>query len=724
LVTLEDRLPLGDALLGPVLGLSLLKPNLPVWDSGLTTEEVGALSAPAAWLSTPTVVAPQIEGDFALGAVIFSSPSLSEATAHGNPDLQANTTFGAANDLRWNGSNDPFGDPLQNPWGEDAGIRWHGPLAMASGFKAVLGAGEALASGSGSQRFSSDTALPTAAKTVPQEAAAFNQPALAASVQPVKSSASSSQTTAADALGRLPLDFEANEGQTDPQVRFLTHGLGYTLYLTATEAVMVFPKPPVPAVPGALPVSPKIPGLLATRTAAPEASVVRIQMVGANPDATVVGEQELPGKSNYLIGRDSSKWVTDVPHFGQVVYHDVYPGVDLVYYGNPQQQLEYDWVVAPGADPGVIRLNYQGAAGLSLDPSGNLIVQTGAGDLVQHIPALYQEGTGGRQAVAGHFVFQGGQQVVFEVGNYDASRPLIIDPLVSYSTFLGGSSYDAAYGIAVDAAGNAYVTGFTSSSDFPTANPIKGTLGGAAENVFVTKFSPGGSALLYSTYLGGSYYDEGEGIALDSAGDAYVAGSTESADFPVQNALYDHFQGFSDAFVTELNTAGDGLVYSTYLGGDGYNDGFGIAVDGHSAAYVTGATDASDFPHTLGSHQGNTSTGFVTEFSPGGSSLVYSRFLGGSVNDQGNGIAVDSSGNAYVTGSTASTDFPTQNPLYSSLAGQTHFKTSGNMGLQRELLAVRSPFIQVVFRTFQGDFKGSKRENCGKTALFGPSSVQ
>ncbi len=395
--------------------------------------------------------------------------------------------------------------------------------------------------------------------------------------------------------GQLPLSFESNQGQTDPSVNFLSHGSGYGLFLTPTEAVLSLQK------------------AAADPTSAPAPDVLRMQLVGANAAPHIVGQDQLPGTSNYLVGNDPSQWHTNIANYGKVEYQDLYPGVNLVYYGN-QQQLEYDWVVTPGADPGVIRLAFTGQQGLELDGQGNLVLHTAGSDVVEQAPVVYQQSAAGREAVTGRYVLEGNGQVGFAVGAYDASRPLIIDPILSYSTYLGGSFNENGLGIAVDSAGNAYVTGFTTSNNFlpgntnfPTANALQPDNGGGAD-AFVSKLNASGTMLLYSTYLGGSGNDGGSGIAVDSAGNAYVTGTTNSTNFPTANALQPAFGGGGDdAFVSKLNASGTMLSYSTYLGGSGgggiFDEGTGIAVDSAGNAYIAGRADSTNFPTTAGAFQ-------------------------------------------------------------------------------------------------------------------------
>jgi hypothetical protein len=445
----------------------------------------------------------------------------------------------------------------------------------------------------------------------------------------------------AAAYGQLPLSFEANQGQSAAQVSFLAQGPQSTLFLT-TGGNAVLTLNPQGTQPG---------------------DVLEMQLQGANASPTVSGQDLLPGVSNYLVGNDPSQWHTNIPNYAEVDYHGVYAGIDLHYYGN-SQHLEYDFVVAPGANPGTIRLSFAGQQGMSLDAQGNLVLQTAAGTVVEQAPVLYQVNSDGTHtAVLGAYVLEGDGTVGLQVGAYDHSRALVIDPVLAYSTYLGGSGDDLGQAIAVDGNGNAYVTGSTNSTDFPTTAGAFQTTEGGIANAFVAKLNAAGTALVYSTYLGGNVGDEGLGIAVDGSGNAYVTGSTTSKNFPTTPGAFQTTYGSGqDAFVAKLNAAGSALVYSTYLGSSGNDQGLGIAVDGSGNAYVTGYTLSSNFPTTAGAFQttyGSGQDAFVTKLNASGSALVYSTYLGGSGADQGNGIAVDGSGNAYVTGSTNSTGFPT-----------------------------------------------------------------
>jgi len=487
-------------------------------------------------------------------------------------------------------------------------------------------------------------------------------------------SASPSQPTAANAAarakvlehyGRLPISFEPNEGQVDSEVKFLSRGQGYSLFLTSDEAVLVLPDG----------------GRKAASRAEPTSAVVRMQLLGANREPVVAGNEPLPGKSNYLIGRDPSKWHTDIANYANVRYSSVYPGIDLVYYGS-QGQLEYDFVVAPGADPHAIQLNLAGADRVRVDrKTGDLVLNAGSHEVRFRKPVVYEaaaeEAGKSKLAIDGRFQLKH-NRVSFELGRYDRRKALVIDPSLTYSTFLGGDNTDTGYSIAVNSTGNAYIAGYTMSSDFPVkgGHPYNG--GGDS---FVTELNSTGSALVYSTMIGGAAEDLATGIALDGQGFAYVVGYTESSDFPVTTGAY---QGTChscptnfDGFVYKLNRNGSGLNFGTYLGGT--TDGtpatqpYALAIDAAFNVYVTGLTGATDFPTTTGVLQpiygGGTSDGFVTELNSTGTGLVWSSFLGGTGTDKTAAITLDVSDDVYLTGETASTDFPTTTGAFQQAFG-------------------------------------------------------
>jgi uncharacterized protein (TIGR03437 family) len=410
----------------------------------------------------------------------------------------------------------------------------------------------------------------------------------------------------------------------------------------------------------------------------------------------VVGIEKQPGVSNYFIGNDTAQWHTDVPHYGRIEYQGVYPGIDLVWYGS-QRQFEYDFVVGPGADPKRIQVSYQGVESLRVEENGDLVLRTALGEMRQQKPQVYQEIAGHRVAVGAEYSITAGNRVSFALAQYDGKRELRIDPVVlAYSTFLGGNGPssgpflfgsgpeinshgpDLGYGIAVDGTGAAYVTGQTSSTSFPTDSPYQATYPGGTYDAFVTKLTPAGNALVYSTYLGGSNLDHGSAIAVDGSGSAYITGWTQSSNFPTKSAFQgsNHGSGLPNAFVTKLAPAGNALVYSTYLGGSGtyWGDyGQGIAVDATGSAYITGLAHSQDFPTQSPFQETNAApdngSGFVTKLTPAGNALVYSTYLGGPATqelgcgDGGNAIAVDGAGYAYIAGQTCSGSFPLKSPF-------------------------------------------------------------
>jgi len=439
--------------------------------------------------------------------------------------------------------------------------------------------------------------------------------------------------------GDIPLSFEPNVGQEPAEVRYLARGSSYTLYLADAEMV------------------------LSGRNQSP----MRMKLLGANPAPRIVGDHRQLSTSNYLIGNDPSQWHTSVLNYGRAQYRSVYPGIDLVYYGH-DGNLEYDWIVSPSADPRSIRLSFDGADHLRLDKQGNLVVELGKTEYQHRKPVVYQEVAGKRVEVSGSWQVRG-KEAGFRIGAYDRSQPLVIDPVLYYSTYLGGSGLDNANAIAVDGVGNTYVTGGTGSADFPTANPLQASLRGVGD-VFVTKINASGSARLYSTFLGSTGVDEGKGIAVNSHGEVYVTGSAGFSNFPLKNAIQSTWGGSGDAFLTKLNASGSGLVYSTYLGGSSSDVGNAIALDPAGNAYVIGVTFSTNFP-TVAPFQatkGLQQDAFVAKINPAGSAWVYATYLGGNGVDEGYGIAVDAAGSAYLTGETGSTNFPVQSAFQASNA--------------------------------------------------------
>jgi uncharacterized protein (TIGR03437 family) len=504
----------------------------------------------------------------------------------------------------------------------------------------------------------------------------------------IVSTPSAQKAQLVDNYGKLPLSFEANAGQADKGVKFLARGSGYGLYLTGEEAVLALRKGCAgPAASSAL----RPDSRRGDAACKQDADVVRMRLAGSSSGAAPAGEEQLAGRANYFIGDDPARWRTGVPTYAKVRYRGVYPGVDLVYYGN-QRQLEYDFVIAPGASPKPIRLQFAGAKGLRLGADGDLVVAAAGGAMTFHKPVIYQLVDGQRKPVEGNFALLAQRTVGFRLGSYDRAKPLVIDPVLEYSTYLGGSgsantSGDSATAIAIDAAGNAYVAGGTFSTVFPvTQGALQTTYdacGPSCEAAFVTKLNPSGTALVYSTYLGasgsGPYpFAYAYALAVDGSGDAYVAG-TASYGFPVTPGAFQPLPNGANAFVTKLNPTGSALVYSTYLGGGtsylGPDSARALAVDNAGNAYVAGVSNSLNFPVTAGAfqtanHASLASNAFVTKLNPAGSALIYSTYLGGSgrilfsfgpsvfQGDGATGLAVDSAGNAYVTGYAYSADFP------------------------------------------------------------------
>lgn len=452
--------------------------------------------------------------------------------------------------------------------------------------------------------------------------------------------------------GQTPLSFEANQGQSDSRVLFLAHGQGYGLFLTKDAAVLQLQNADQ--------------GLT---------DVLQIRLVDANASAAISGQNRLPGVANYYIGNDPSQWHDNIPTFGGVTYSQVYNGVDLVYYGN-QRQLEYDFVVNPGADPHAIKLSFDGATSMALDDHGNLVLHAPGGDVVQQAPVIYQEVNGVRQSVPGAFELLGDHQVGFSIGAYDSSLPIIIDPVLTYATYLGGSMNDTGNSIAIDNLGNAYITGSTVSANFPVANAIQPQFGDTINSdAFVTKLTANGKGVVYSTYMGGIFPDVGNAIAADSTGNAYIAGTTRSINFPTSaGSLQATFVGVSDAFAAKLTASGT-RVYSTFLGGLGVDEAYGIALDNLNQAYVTGVTFSASFqkgslpvtPTKIG--PGGNGDIYVALVNSAGSDLVYLTYVGGKGLDQSTSITVDPNSNAYFTGFTDSTDFPTVSAFQAANAG-------------------------------------------------------
>jgi len=472
-------------------------------------------------------------------------------------------------------------------------------------------------------------------------------------------SSSGSRGAVSANLATLPLRFEPNRGQFDDPISFLARGPGYDLILTQDGAALSFRANSEPGVSGA--------------------SVLRMHVLGGRP-VQPAASGPLPGISNYFVGNDPSKWRTGVEGYARVRYPGVLPGVDVVFYGTQAQRLEYDLVLEPGADASSVALAYEGAESIDIDAGGAAILRLPGGrEVVQPAPFAYQlDALGRRERVDAHYVYRAGG-IGFEVGRLDATRLLVIDPTLVYSTFLGGTGSDGAWGVAVDASG-IYLAGTTASTNFPDAafpgtacSPVLNAQGmPSCYHAFVTKLNAVGSAIVYSTYLAGNGSDYANGIAIDSAGEAFVAGSTSSTNFPTASPLQPTSGGGSDAFVTKLNATGSALLYSTYVGGSAYDRAASIAVDSAGEAFFTGSTLSENFPTASAFQRANlaaSGTAFVSKLNAAGSALVYSTYLGGTVEETASGIAIDSAGEAFVVGQTLSNNFPTMGPLQANNEG-------------------------------------------------------
>lgn len=518
-------------------------------------------------------------------------------------------------------------------------------------------------------------------------------------------------------FGGIPGFFEQNLGQAEARVAFLGRHGRTRVYFTTTGVIF--------SVAGEDP--------------------VRMRFPGANPSPRLSGEAPLSSSSNYLVGADPAAWRTRVPHYERVRYHGLYAGIDVVFYRR-EGHLEYDFIIAPGADPDQIQVAFAEIGGISLNGRDEVVMAVDRGGIVQTIPAVYQDIAGVRVAVGAKQVVDPAGRIRFALAGYDRGHVLVLDPALQFSryfggsgeeeiinltadatgniyvtggtsspdlpaagdslpypedmfdvegnrlafvakldpsgtrllymTYLGGRRTSTSHYIRVDQAGNAYVTGRTEASDFPTVNPIQAGYAGGTDDIFVSKLNRDGTALIYSTYLGGSEYDQARSLALDGNGNVYLTGRTDSADFPVVDPVIADYAGEQDGFVTKLNRDGDRIVYSTYLGGRGNDIGHAITVDEGGYAYVTGLSNSPDFP-TAGAYQpawrgGEGDDAIVVKVKADGTGFVYSTFIGGSGDDESRAITVDAVGSAIISGYTRSRDFPTRDALQDDFGGGSH----------------------------------------------------
>jgi Beta-propeller repeat len=556
----------------------------------------------------------------------------------------------------------------------------------------------------------------------------------------------------ASGYGTLPLRFEPNVGQADPSVLYLARGAGYTLFLTRTGATLSLTQL-TQAAGARVPThsTPSRHSAFADRAGSWRVAALRLTPVGGNSSPRITADDRRPGIVNYFIGNDPKRWHTDIPIFSRVTYHGVYPaGIDLVFYGRAGQ-LEYDWLIHPHANPAAIAMTIGGARSVHLDRSGNLLLGTSFGVLRQQAPSVYQLRGTQRIAVHGSYRLAGRARVSFRLAGYDHTRPLVIDPVLAYGTYLGGGTYST--GVAFDSSGNAYLTGAVISAYggfIPTRNPYQPVSGGGDADAFITELNPSGSDLVYSTYLGGAKYDFAHAIAVDGSGSAYITGETESSDFPgmagvippytdvafvvklsptgnkrVYTHGYPHpdgtgtaiaVDGAGDAYYTaNLQLPGAGQFYSAlielapdgslfpgyhfFTGSSGDTEASGVALDGQGNIYVTGYTNAPDFPvsNALQANLAGGSDAFVAKFDSG-FNLVFRTFLGGGGDDIANAVAVDATGNVYVAGYTTSSNFPNTSPLQSSLAGKQD-------GFVTELNSTGSAYV---YSTYLGGHEGNQ----------------
>ncbi len=519
-------------------------------------------------------------------------------------------------------------------------------------------------------------------------------------------------------FGKLPLTFEANQGQTSTSARFVARGNGYSAFLTAGGMVLSLRPEKVPGAPEA------------PKRASAQKTILQFNLLGAAQNPTAVGEDEQPGRVNYFLGKDPKRWHTNVPTYARVRYKNVYPGIDLIYYGN-HRQLEYDFQVSRGADPNLIRFEIKGANQLRLDGNGDLTLTVSGGELHFKSPIVYQQINGQRRPIDGGYAAQDATHISFHLADYDHKEPIVIDPVLVYSTYLGGSGDDEPRAIAIDGDGSIYVAGDTDSADFP--GTTVGVLDFGLAHAFVAKLDPTGANLVYADYLGGDGGDWGAVLALDSTNNVYLAGNTSSDNFPTVNSYQASLVGIRNTFVSKISSDGSTLLYSTYLAGNGWDTPTSVAIDAAGDAFVAGMTSSTNFPmynafQSVMSPNQNGDYGnyaFLTEFSPKGSSLIYSTYLGGSLTaiatcwngpcwlppfSRITGLTVDTSDNVYVAGYTVASDFPTTSGAYlgtdttpgalvgfvgkfnaaGGLAYSTYLYGNGGAGTEIEAIAVDS----------------------------------
>lgn len=457
---------------------------------------------------------------------------------------------------------------------------------------------------------------------------------------------------ATSAFQSLPMTFEPNNGQTRGDVKFTSRGGGFDLSLTNRGGSIIQLK------------------------SGDKTAILRMNFVNSKTASAVRGEDSTGGISNYY-NTDSQNAVTNVPHFQRVRFTDIYKGVDALFYGDAGT-FEYDFIVAPGANPNQIKLDFDGADAISIDKNGDLLIKVNSQTIVQKKPFVYQIVDGAKREINSKYVLRG-NRVGFSLGGYNKSKTLVIDPRVTYSTFFGGSSYDAANDIKFDSMNRRYIAGYTFSNNLPVTNG--GTRTGDFD-VFITRLNAAGTAVEYSTFIGGSRTDLGYAIGVDAAFNAYVTGYTESTNFPTLNAYDASANGGLDAFLVKLDASG-ARVYSTYLGGMGSDSGNAIVIGADNNPIVVGETASANYPTTVGVAQPATGGGtdaFVTKFDTAGTALAFSTLHGGAGFEDGQRAAIDASGNIYIVGTTTSLNMPISVGAYQMTNGgeQDAFVTKFN----------------------------------------------
>jgi hypothetical protein len=482
-------------------------------------------------------------------------------------------------------------------------------------------------------------------------------------------------------ISSMPLEFTENRGQWDEKALYKAEAGGATFWFCIDEVVYQFTRNTGGLEESQLPQRPDIPGMpdkFNHPRYKKESMVLKAQFIGADFNPEIVGEDRLSHNNNYFIGNIPSQWATDVPNYSSVTYKNIYPDIDLTYHGD-DKGMKYDFIINPGADISQIRIKYEGVNGLDVTSNGDLKADSKFGPVYERIPQIYQEIDGQKRGIQGHYIMLESGIFGFALEDgFNPAYPVVIDPELVYSTYLGGSGGDIGFDIAVDSSGNAFMTGENFSGDFPMVDPYDGSYNGGNYDAIISKLSTTGDSLLYSTYLGGSDSDVGLNIAADHSGCAYVVGFTGSTNFPTVDPYDSSYNGGQDVFITKLSPSGNSLIFSTYLGGSGWERPYGLDVDNSGNIYMTGGTSSGDFPTFNpydGSYNGglnNHTDAFVTKLSPTGIFLVYSTYLGGSEDDEGYDVAIDNSGNAYVIGTTRSTNFPTLNPIQ-TYQGQANY---------------------------------------------------